>query len=115
MTTPVSQSDTEAPAGFRLVEISREPIALYKILKFEGMADSGGHAKMVIASGQVLVNGKSETQKRKKIVSGDTIEFNDDKICIKLSSSNSANTALPKKEGGPHKGGTAEAQGSEKE
>ena len=92
MTTPVSQSDTQAPAGFRLVEISREPIELYKILKFEGMAASGGQAKVAVAAGQVLVNGKVETLKRKKIVSGDTIEFNDDKICIKLSSSISANT-----------------------
>ena len=91
MTTPVSQSDTQAPAGFRLVEISREPIELYKILKFEGMAASGGQAKVAVAAGQVLVNGKVETLKRKKIVSGDTIEFNDDKICIKLSSSISAN------------------------
>jgi len=96
MTTPVTQSDTEIPAGFRLVEISREPIELYKILKFEGMTASGGQAKAAVASGQVLVNGKCETQKRKKIISGDTIEFNDEKICIKLSSS------------------TAEAQGSEK-
>ena len=91
MPPPVSQSDTQAPAGFRLVEISREPIELYKILKFEGMAASGGQAKVAVAAGQVLVNGKVETLKRKKIVSGDTIEFNDDKICIKLSSSISAN------------------------
>ena len=115
MTTPVSQSDTENPAGFRLVEISREPIELYKILKFEGMAASGGQAKVAVASGQVLVNGKLETQKRKKIVSGDTIEFNDDKICIKLSSSISANTALPKKRVAHTKSCTAEAQESEKE
>ena len=87
MTTLVSPSNTEAPAGFRLVEISSEPTELYKILKFEGMATSGGAAKVAVASGQVLVNGKSETQKRKKIVAGDTIEFNDDKIWIKLSPS----------------------------
>ena len=115
MTTPVHQSDTETPAGFRLVEISSEPIELYKILKFEGMAASGGQAKAAVASGQVLVNGKFETRKRKKIISGDTIEFNHDKICIKLSSSISANTALSKKQISSHKRGTTEAQGSEKE
>lgn len=59
----------------RVVEISREPVELYKILKFEGIVASGGEAKAVIDGGQVLVNGEVETRKRKKIVSGDTIEF----------------------------------------
>ena len=66
------------------VGISREPVELYKILKFEGMVSSGGEAKSVIAEGQVLVNGKIETRKRKKIVSGDIIEFNKEKIRIQL-------------------------------
>lgn len=57
------------------VELTREPVELYKILKFEGMVASGGEAKMVISEGMVLVNGKVETRKRKKIVAGDTIEF----------------------------------------
>jgi len=68
----------------REVEISKEPIELYKILKFEGMVSSGGEAKSVIAEGQVLVNGKVETRKRKKIVSGDTVEFGNEKIRIQL-------------------------------
>jgi ribosome-associated protein len=66
----------------RIVEISHEPIELYKILKFEGMATSGGVAKAVIAEGLVLVNGITETRKRKKIVSGDVIEFDQEKIRI---------------------------------
>jgi ribosome-associated protein len=68
----------------REVEISKEPIELFKLLKFEGMAESGGAAKSVIADGQVLVNGKVETRKRKKIVSGDIVEFRDEKIRVKL-------------------------------
>ena len=68
----------------REVEISKEPIELFKLLKFEGMAESGGEAKAVIADGQVLVNGKVETRKRKKIVSGDIVEFGDEEIRIKL-------------------------------
>ena len=59
-----------------------EFIELYKILKIEGMASSGGEAKGIIAEGQVLVNGEVETQKRKKIVAGDTIEFKNKKINI---------------------------------
>lgn len=68
----------------RVVGISKEPVELYKILKFEGMAASGGEAKLVIAEGLVLVNGKVETRKRKKIVAGDIIKFGKDTIRIEL-------------------------------
>lgn len=68
----------------REVEISKEPIELCKILKFESMVSSGGEAKSVIAEGQVLVNGKIETRKRKKIVLGDIVEFGKEKIRIQL-------------------------------
>ena len=57
------------------VILEKEPVELYKILKFEGIVESGGRAKAVIAEGQVQVNGEVETQKGKKIVSGDIIEF----------------------------------------
>jgi ribosome-associated protein len=66
----------------RLVELSREPVELYKILKFEGLVGSGGEAKLVIAEGEVRVNGVTETRKRKKIVSGDIIEFGGEQIRI---------------------------------
>ncbi len=59
----------------RDVLINSVPVELFKILKFEGLAGSGAEAKAVIAEGQVSVNGQVETQKRKKIVEGDVIEF----------------------------------------
>ncbi len=68
----------------REVEVTVEPVELYKILKFEGMVPSGGEAKVVIAAGLVLVNGEIETRKRKKIVAGDIIEFENEKIIIRL-------------------------------
>ena len=73
----------------REVEITKEPVELYKILKFEGMVSSGGEAKLVIEQGQVNVNGKVETRKRKKIISGDVIEFASEKIAIKYVGNNS--------------------------
>lgn len=82
MTTPTVAPPAAIPAGFRVVEISREPIELYKILKFEGMTESGGHARAAVAAGKVTVNGAIETRKRKKIVSGDTIEFENHRISI---------------------------------
>jgi ribosome-associated protein len=66
----------------RDVEISDAPIELYKILKFESMVASGGEAKQVIAEGRVSVNGEVETRKRKKLFSGDVVEFGDEKIRI---------------------------------
>ncbi len=68
----------------REIEIAEEPIELYKILKFENMVDSGGEAKYVISEGQVVVNGKVETRKRKKIFSGDVVEFGEEKIRVRV-------------------------------
>jgi len=68
------------------ISINKEPTELYKILKFEGMVSTGGEAKSVIADGQVSLNGQVETQKRKKIVSGDKISFNNENYLITLES-----------------------------
>ena len=68
----------------RIVELTAEPIELYKILKFEGLVSSGGEAKQVIDNGLVKVNGEIERRKRKKIVSGDIIEFAEEQIQLKL-------------------------------
>jgi ribosome-associated protein len=68
----------------RDVEITKEPIQLYKILKFEGLVSNGGEAKAAVAEGRVLVNGQVETRKRKQIVSGDIIEFGDEQMRIRL-------------------------------
>lgn len=66
------------------IKINQEPVELFKILKFEGLAESGGHAKAMIESGLLLLNGNIETQKRKKIVAGDilTIDNNEYKITL---------------------------------
>jgi ribosome-associated protein len=66
----------------RLVILTKEPVALYKILKFEGLAASGGEAKLMINGGQVAVNGTVETLKSKKIVSGDVIHFQEETLQI---------------------------------
>ncbi len=64
------------------VKLNSSPTELHKILKFEGLASSGGEAKQVIDDGLVTVNGEVETRKRKKIVGGDTIIFNGTTISI---------------------------------
>jgi ribosome-associated protein len=64
--------------------LSKQPVELFKILKFEGMAGSGGEAKMLIADGQVEVNGAMELRKRKQIVADDVIEFGGEKFVVRL-------------------------------
>lgn len=68
----------------REVEINKEPVELYKLLKFESLASSGGEAKFFISEGLVTVNGKVETQKRKKLLDGDIVEFQQEKLRLKL-------------------------------
>ena len=64
----------------RQVTINQEPVELFKLLKFGGLANSGGEAKLLIESEQILVNGVVETRKRKKIVAGDVIQRDGESI-----------------------------------
>lgn len=64
------------------IELTTSPVELYKILKFEGIASSGAEAKMLIDQGLVTVNGETETRKRRKIVAGDEIMFEDITLII---------------------------------
>ncbi len=66
------------------IEINQPAVELYKILKFEGLAASGGEAKSFISEGLVKVNGKVETRKRKKMNAGDTIEFSGQQMRLVL-------------------------------
>ncbi len=66
-----------------IAELKEEFVELYKILKFEGLVESGGMAKQIIADGQVIVNGEVETRKRKKIIAGDKIEYSGQSIDVK--------------------------------
>jgi ribosome-associated protein len=69
----------------REVLISKEPIELFKLLKLDSIVSSGGEAKSVIADGLVKLNGVVETQKRKKVYSGDKIEFDNVTLLVKIS------------------------------
>ena len=73
-----SKSDTTfiGDDEVQIVNLIKQPVDLYKILKFEGLVGSGGEAKSLIAGGLVILNNVVDTQKRKKIISGDIIEFN---------------------------------------
>ena len=55
------------------IKITTEFIKLDALLKFAGLADTGGEAKILIQQGQVLVNGEVCTMRGKKIRTGDCI------------------------------------------
>ena len=86
--TKSSAKSSEAPKGAqakpRSVELLREPVELYKVLKFEGLVASGGEAKAAIDAGLVFVNDKVEMQKRKKLVNGDTVRMGDESLLLTL-------------------------------
>jgi ribosome-associated protein len=59
-----------------------EFIELIKLLKLKQIAQSGGHAKMIVEDGLVTVNGEQEFRKRKKLRPGDVIEVDNITISI---------------------------------
>jgi len=59
-----------------IVEIKDSYIELNKLLKFEGLVESGGQAKALIMDGYVIVNEQECRVVRKKIADGDVVEFN---------------------------------------
>ena len=71
------------------IEINKEPVELYKILKFEGLTTTGGEAKLLIGDGQVTVNGDVETRRRRKMLSGDIIGFRGEEILLTLAAGDS--------------------------
>jgi len=50
------------------------PITLSAFLKLAGAAATGGHAKILIQSGDVLVNGDVEQRRGRGLQPGDVIE-----------------------------------------
>lgn len=54
--------------------LTTEYIELMKLLKLLRIAQTGGHAKIIIEDGEVVRNGEPEFRKRAKLVNGDVIE-----------------------------------------
>ena len=65
------------------IKIETEFIKLDALLKFANLVSSGGEAKIRIAEGEVLVNGEICTMRGKKLRSGDKVELDGAKVCIK--------------------------------
>ena len=55
--------------------IDTEYISMDKLLKFSGIADTGGQAFLMIEDGIVTLNGVTVTEKRKKVRPGDVVNI----------------------------------------
>ena len=49
------------------------PIALGAFLKLAGVAGTGGHAKVIVQSGEVTVNGATEVRRGRTLQAGDVV------------------------------------------
>ncbi len=66
----------------RKVRLKDDYIKLGQALKAAGLAESGVDAKYAVQGGEVKVNGQTETQRGKKLVAGDVVEYKGDTIRI---------------------------------
>lgn len=63
-------------------KIVGDNIELIQLLKALGIAETGGHAKMIVEEGDVIRNGEVELRKRAKLIPGDKIEIDDLEILL---------------------------------
>ncbi len=55
---------------------------LDQFLKWQGWVATGGEAKHLIKSGEVMVNGSVETRRGRKLNPTDIVRFGDEEGCI---------------------------------
>lgn len=64
------------------IKLREDYIKLGQALKAAGLVETGVDAKYAIEDGLVTVNGQTATQRGKKLVDGDVVEYNGQSIRI---------------------------------
>lgn len=62
--------------------VEGEFVELNQLLKLVGICDSGGAGKMIVASGEVKVDGQQELRKTAKIRPGQVVELGDLRVKV---------------------------------
>ena len=57
-----------------IIMLTMKYIELMKLLKLLRIAQTGGHAKIIVEDGEVIRNGEPEFRKRAKLIKGDVLE-----------------------------------------
>lgn len=64
------------------IKIETEFIRLDALLKFAGLVETGGEAKLAIQNGEVTVNGEICTMRGKKLRPGDRAELDGETLVV---------------------------------
>jgi ribosome-associated protein len=62
--------------------MSEKFIELNTFLKINSLAPTGGQAKILIRSGVITVNGEVELRNRRKLHTGDIVEYQEKKFVV---------------------------------
>ena len=65
-------------ANKNIFKVDGEYVELMALLKAVGIAQTGGHAKIIVDQGNVIRNGEVELRRRAKCRKGDEIQVNQD-------------------------------------
>lgn len=63
-------------------ELDGDYVELNQLLKLVGLCESGGAGKMIVASGEVYVDGQQELRKTCKIHAGQLVQWDDVEIRV---------------------------------
>ena len=63
-------------------ELTEDFIELIKLIKFMGLSETGGQAKLLVERGMVKVDGEVESRKRRKVRKGMTVTVGDETINV---------------------------------
>ncbi len=64
------------------IKITTEYIKLDQFLKFTGVVNNGGEAKILITDGLAKVNGETELRRGRKLRLNDVVEFGGNEFVI---------------------------------
>ncbi|MDJ0647647.1 MAG: S4 domain-containing protein YaaA [Xenococcaceae cyanobacterium MO_188.B19] len=76
------------PKGYRFAyqqsTVNNNYIKLDQFLKWQGIVQTGGEAKIRIKEGEVIVNGEIETRRGKKLRTGDRVSVGGNSYDVQL-------------------------------